>query len=135
MLPVENKQPRILRLGCLNGGERSPNGSLTEWVSSRRVASSPGGAVHVCSFSPALRVERSGPSELRGPSSLPNCSLLAASFSSRWGAEPSALDSRASERIIQDTRVMFNRRPCNFKVGHKLPLSQRTPLHHQKHPH
>lgn len=127
---------RILTLYCFNGGERNPSGSLTEWVSSRRVASSPGRAVHVFSFSPALPSESSDPSEVRGPSSFPNsvCSLLA-SFSSRWSAEPSADDNKPSERIIRDARVMFNRRPCNFKDGHKLFLSQHTPPHHQKHPH
>lgn len=119
---------RILALYCFNGGERTPNGSLTEWVSSRRVASSPGGAVHVFSFSPALPFASSDPSEVRGPSSFPNsvCSLLA-SLSSRWSAEPSADDNKPSERSIRDARVMFNRRPCNFKDGHKLFLSQHYP--------
>lgn len=124
---------RILRLYCFNGeGERNPTGWLTEWVSSRRVASSPGGAVHVCSFSPALRFESPDTSEVRRPSSFLNsaCSLLT-SFSSRWSAD----DNKPSKRIIRDTRVMFNRRVCNFKVGHKLFSSQHTPPHHQKHPH
>lgn len=117
-------------------GEKNPKGSLTEWVSSRRVASSPGGAVHVCSFSPALRFESADPSELRRPSSVPNsvCSLLT-SVPSRWSAEPSADANKPSERIIRDIRVMFNRRPCNFEVGHKLFLSKHTPPHHQKHLH
>lgn len=131
--------PRVYQ--SFNGGEggRNPEtlkGSLTECVSSRRVAWSPGGAVHVCSFSPALRLESADPSTPRRPSSVPNsaCSLLA-SLPSRWSAEPRADASKPSERIIRDTRLMFTRRPCNFEVGHKLFSSQRTPPHHQKHLH
>lgn len=117
-------------------GKETWRGWLTEWVSSLRVASSPIGAAHVCSFSPALRLESADPSGPRRPSSAPNtvCSLLTP-VASRWRAEPSADANKPSERMIPDMRVMFNGGPRNLEVGHKLFWSQLTPPHHRKHLH
>lgn len=136
---LENKDHSPLsRVSCLNGGWKR-NKSLTEWELLCRVASTPGSAVHVCSFSPALRFDSSVLSELCLSSSLPSslCSLLTADiFSSSWKCAPSAQQNNPSAKM-QDTVLMFtnNKKGCptlSSTNNSRVPtlLGSTCPPHH-----
>ena len=121
------------RVSCLHGGWKWSK-SLTEWELLCRVASTPGSAVHVCSFSPALRFESSVLSELSRSSSLPSslCSLLRADiFSSSGKCAPSAQLNNPSAKM-QDTVLMFTnnkKRLPNFELGEQLSSPHTSGLH------
>lgn len=51
------------------------------------------------------------------------------------GVRTQAQTTTNRARESYETQGSCLRQPCNFKVGHKLFLSQHTPPHHQKHPH
>lgn len=97
--------------GWRQKGERAPERSLTEWVSSCRVASTPGRAGHVCSFAAALRFDSPDSPKLRRSSSPPKSarSLLGSdAVCPSWRSVHAAHANDHSAKTTQRTRIMFN---------------------------
>lgn len=111
------------------------NKSLTEWVLFCRVDSTPCRAVHVCSFSPALRFESSDFSKLCRSSSLPNslCSLLKPD---KLSPSVPRADQNSPSAKMPDTEIMFTRRLPNFGLARRFSVptvGSTCPAHHQMH--
>lgn len=102
--------------------------SLTVLVSFSRADSTPGKAVHVCSFSPALRFGSSFLCGISRSSSPPNspCSLLKCeNFPPSYWCLPSA-DENSPSAKMQDAEIIMNPAVSNSRLLRETSLS-----HHQ----
>lgn len=103
--------------------KRAPKRSLTEWVSSCRVASTPGRAGHVCSFTAALRFDSPDSPKLRSSSSPPKSarSLLGSdAVCPSWRSVHAAHENDHSAKTTQRTRIMFNYTHTHTQCKKKL---------------
>lgn len=109
------------RRGMRGRGSLEP--PLTEWVSSRRVASTPGGAGHVCSFTPALRVDTLRRRSASPPGSARRLALAPGAARPPRGSAHAADAIEQSARTTQRTTTMFSlRRRCTTLRGSAVKL-------------